>query len=409
MFDWGNSAFTTLVVTFIYATYFTKSIVPDPVRGPVLWSRAITITGLCVAVLSPFLGSLADRRGSRRQYLWYSTLICVLMTAGLTVIRPTLAHAGYLALGCFTVANIAFEIQMVFYNAYLPELAPPARAGRISGYGWGMGYVGGLLCMAVALFVFVRPNPWLTLSSLEGFNVRATNLLAAGWMLVFGLPFLLRAPKPAPTLKEKRMGARDRIQQSLATLKQRPDIARFLLARLLYNDGLVTIFAFGGIYAATVFHMTTTEILVFGIALNLAAGAGALAFGFIDDSIGPKPTIAISLLALSMATVLAASADSRGMLWLAGIAIGLFAGPNQSASRSYMSRMAPLERHTEFFGLFALSGKLTAFAGPLVLGLVTGWSGSMRSGIAVIVVFFVVGGWLLLSRSLDRTWDAGHE
>lgn len=402
MFDWANSAFTTLVVTFIYATYFTKSIVPDPIQGPVLWSRAITMTGLCVAILSPYLGALADRRGTRRRYLWTSTLVCVLASCALAFIRPGMTHAVLLALGFFTVANIAFEVQMVFYNAYLPELASKQQLGRISGYGWGMGYVGGLCCMAVALFFFVKPNTLLPVSTVEGFNVRATNLLVAGWMLVFGLPFLWKAPASRPMTGNNLAGPWTRLQDSLRTLMERKDIARFLLARLLYNDGLVTVFAFGGIYAGTVFNMTTSDILGFGIALNVAAGLGALVFGFMDDKWGSKPTILLSLVALSGATLLAAFTPSRAGLWTAGIVIGLFAGPNQSASRSYMSHLAPADRHTEFFGLFALSGKLTAFAGPLVLGIVTAWAHSMRAGIGVVMLFFVLGGLLLTTVPAPR-------
>lgn len=396
LFDWANSAFTTLIVTFIYATYFTKSIVPDPVRGPVLWSRAITITALSVALLSPYLGALADRRGTRHRYLWISTVLCVLASCALMFVHPRSIYAPCLALVCFTIGNIAFEIQMVFYNAYLPELAPKSQLGRISGYGWGMGYVGGLCCMAIAFFLFVRPNSILPLPLTDGFNIRATNLLSAGWMMAFSLPFLLSTPPSIAIPPSDIPGPWLRLQQSIKTLKERPDIARFLLARLIYNDGLVTIFAFGGIYAGTVFHMTTTDILGFGIALNVAAGIGAFMFGFMDDRLGPKPTIMCSLVALGLATLLAAFARSSTELWIAGIVIGLFAGPNQSASRSYMSHLVPEARHTEFFGLFALSGKLTAFAGPLILGLATQWSNDMRTGIGITVLFFIIGGWILL-------------
>ena len=252
LFDFANSAYTTLIVTFIYATYFVGAIAPDQMMGTGLWSRGITITALSVAIASPFLGALADQGNLRKTFLFISTAIAVVTTALLNFIHP-----GHLlaALACFVVSNIAFELTMVFYNAFLPEIAPREKIGRISGLGWGMGYVGGLLAMVVALMGFINPEvPWFGLSKQTGAHIRATTLLTAGWFAVFALPLFLfvkgKAVRPAAP---KAIVVRDAWADLKATfreIRQYREIVKFLLARLIYNDGLVTVFAFGGIYAA---------------------------------------------------------------------------------------------------------------------------------------------------------------
>ncbi|MDH4045085.1 MAG: MFS transporter, partial [Gemmatimonadota bacterium] len=267
--------------------------------------------------------------------------------------------------------------------------------------GWGLGYVGGLVCMVVALVGFVQPEvPWFGLSTENGSNIRATNLLVAGWYLVFSLPLFLNVP-------EKRTGAKTlNIREAFAELGRTfkavgryREVAKFLIARLIYNDGLVTVFAFGGIYAAGTFGMPLSEVIMFGIALNVFSGLGALVFGLVDDKIGGKPTVLITLVALCVATVLAVWAPTKPWLWAAGILIGIFVGPNQSASRSLMGRFVPEKHQAEFFGFFAFSGKITSFMGPILLGTATAMFASQRAGVATVLIFFVIGGGLLLTVS----------
>lgn len=407
LYDWANSPFTTLVVTFVYATYFSQAIAPDAVLGAALWSRAIAITGLVVALLSPILGAIADRSGGRRRYLLAMTLTCVAATAALTFIRPHQPNAVVLALTLFVIANVAFELGMVFYNALLPVIAPPERIGRVSGYGWGLGYAGGLVCLIVALVLLVRDVPVFGISTAEGFNVRATNLLVATWFLLFSVPTFLFIREKCPLDKtiDVRAGLRN-LYYTLHHVRRYREVAKFLLARLVYNDGLVTVFAFGGIYAAGTFGMSLSEVVQFGIAINVAAGLGAWAFGFVDDRLGGKKTVLITLAALLGLTSLAALAPSRAWFWVAGIGIGIFVGPNQAASRSLMGRLVPAHRHNEFFGFFALSGKFTAFLGPALFGIVTDWYGTQRAGVATVLVFFVVGGLMLLAVDERRGLEA---
>lgn len=403
LYDWANSPFTTLVVTFIYATYFTQAIASDEIGGTAAWSRAVTVTALTVALLSPVLGAAADRGGLRRRFLFGATLLCIVATTILTFVAPGTPNAVLVSLTVFVIANVAFEMGMVFYNALLPVVAPPQKIGRISGYGWGLGYLGGLAALAVALVALVQPEtPWFGITKEAGFHIRATNLLVAGWFAVFSVPIFLAVP-PEPAARGP-VGPRAAFAELAATfreIRRFRETAKFLLARLIYNDGLITIFAFGGIYAAGTFGMSFEEILVFGIVINLFAGLGALGFGYLDDLLGGKRTVLVSIVALLVATALAAWAPTRLWLWIAACLIGVFAGPNQSASRSLMGRFTPPERRAEFFGFFAFSGKFTAFLGPLLFGVMTQVFGTQRAGVAIVLVLFAIGGLLLLA--VDET------
>ena len=397
-YDWANSAFPTLVVTFIYSSYFVQAFADDAGTGTALWSRGIVISSILIALLSPLLGAAADRGGARRRFLIISTLVCVAATAALAFVTPDQSTAVLTALTMFVVGNVAFEVGMVFYNAFLPAVASSARIGRVSGYGWGLGYAGGLVCLVVALLVFVGVpgrDPLLALSTEQAFNVRATNLLVAGWFLIFSMPMFLWVRDPGEGVGGITLGqAFADLQDTMHKIRQYRQIVRFLLARLVFNDGLVTVFAFAGIYASGTFDFSQSDIIVFGIVINVAAGFGAWVFGIMDDRRGAKSTIMVSLAALSVATLIAVFAPGRSWLWVAGVGIGIFAGPNQSASRSLMGRFVPDRHQSEFFGFFAFSGRATAFLGPLLLGILSEAYGQ-RVGVSVVVLFFLAGGALL--------------
>ena len=400
LYDWANSAFTTLVVTFIYATYFSQTFAPDENTGTAWWSRGVAISSLLIALMSPVFGALADRGGARRRFLTATTLVCVVATAALAFVTPDQPAAVWWALGLFVVGNVAFEMGMVFYNSFLPIIASGERIGRVSGYGWAAGYLGGLFCLVVALlgFVGLGGDPWLALPTEQAFNVRATNLLVAAWFLLFSLPMLLWVREPKGTAEgglDLRAAFRD-LGETLRNIRKFREIVKFLAARLIYNDGLITIFAFGGIYAAGTFGMEFSEVIQFGIVLNVAAGLGAWVFGFFDDKLGGKTTVMVSLVALAAFALLAVLAPTKTAFWIAGIGVGIFAGPNQSASRSLMGRFVPERHQSEFFGFFAFSGKATAFLGPLLLGYLSQHFGQ-RVGVSSVLLFFVVGGILLLN------------
>jgi len=392
LYDFANSPFTTLVVTFIYPVFFAQVIVGDEILGTTLWSRAVTITALVVAALSPILGAFADRGGYRKEFLFLTTTGCVVGTTALYFVHPGSVTT---ALIWFVFANIAFEMGMVFYNAFLPDIAPPQRIGRVSCHGWALGYAGGLLALVLALIALVQPEvPWFGLSTELGQNIRATNLLVAAWFVVFSIPIFLFVKEDESQASGKGKIVRDTLAQLKRTfheISRHRQIIRFLVARLIYNDGLVTIFAFGGIYAAGTFGFEMRDILIFGIVLNVTSGIGAFALGFLDDWLGGKRTIQITLVGLIVASLLAVLAPNRLWFWVSGILIGIFVGPNQAASRSLMGRFVPPDKENEFFGFFAFSGKLTAFLGPLLLGILTAAFDTQRAGVAIVIVLFVIG------------------
>jgi UMF1 family MFS transporter len=402
LYDFANSAFTTLVVTFIYSTYFTKAIADNEIIGTALWSRAVSLTAIVVAIASPIMGAIADKSNLRKQCLVFMTLTCVI---GSCMLYSAMPGEVMKALFWFVIANIGFELGGVFYNAYLPEIAPENKIGRVSGYGWSFGYVGGLLCLVVALIGFVNPEiPWFGFSKEAGENIRATNILVAVWFAVFSIPLILFL-----NVNKEESNRKTNIQffsgikelfTTFSEIKKYRQVVKFLIARMIYNDGLVTIFAFGGIYAAGTFGFSFQEIMIFGIVLNVTAGMGAFAFGFLDDKLGGKTTIQITLICLISAGLIAIFAKTKLFFWIAGIFVGIFSGPNQAASRSLMGRFTPKLRENEFYGFFAFSGKMTAFIGPLCLGFLTEIFDSQRAGVSIVVVLFALG--LILLRSVNE-------
>lgn len=440
MYDFANSSFANNVTTFIYAAFFTKVIAENEIIGTALWSRGVGIIMLVVALLSPPLGALSDQGGYRKRFLTFFTFLAVIFTA--LLFFPQQGQAIY-ALSLYIIACICFEMGIVFYNAFLPDIAPPKRIGRISGQAWGVGYFGGLLSMAVLMVGFVSAEtPWFGLTKETHEHIRATNIGVAIWFAIFSLPALFYLPAPPARQTNGKLSlaaSYRRILQTFRELQRYREIFKLLLARLVYNDGLITVFAFGGIYAAGTFGFTFEEVLFFGIIVNIAAGIGAWCFGYLDDRLGGKLTIQITLVGFVIAAIIAVlppelfriwiefalwdtgrliglfvdpnqstslSAiqsfifDKKFQFWIAGLLVGLFAGPNQSASRSLMGRFVPQNKETEFYGFYAFSGKATAFLGPLLMGVITQAFGSQRAGMATVGLFFIIGG--LLLRTVDE-------
>lgn len=397
VYDWAYGAFTTVVSTFVFAAYFTQAVAPDPVSGASLWALGQALAGLVVAVVAVPLGAIADRGGRRRSLLAAASAVMVVCMAGLWFVRP---HHGdvVLALLLVGVATVAFEVATVFYNAMLPGLVRPARLGRLSMLAWGAGYGGGLCCLALCLVLLVMPNPApFGLDRSQAEPVRATALLAAGWLAVFGWPVCVFVPDHGPRRPWRVALAQGmaELREVLAAVLQAPALGRFLLARLFFMDGLTTLFAFGGIYAAGAFGLDAQQVLIFGIGLNVTAGLGALGFAFVEDRLGAKRTVLLSLAGLVGFGLAVLLVRDVAWFWGLGLALGLFVGPCQAASRSMMAQMAPAEQLGGYFGLFALSGRVTGFLGPAALSLVTFLFHSQRAGMAVIVVLLALGGVLL--------------
>jgi UMF1 family MFS transporter len=399
LFDWANSSFPTIIVTFLFSAYFTKAVAPSPELGTALWGQVNSVMALVAAIMAPVLGAIADQGGRRKPWLLALSLVCILATASLWFVRPDPGSVTF-ALIAFTVGGLGFELALVFYNAMLPELAPSNSVGRISGWGWGIGYLGGLTCLIISLLLFVQPDPSLFgLDKESAEHVRITNVFAAAWFALFALPLFAWVPDrtgtglPWVVAVGRGLGT---LVETFRKLRAHRNVAIFLLSKMIYIDGLNTLFAFGGIYAAGTFGMSFDEILLFAIALNVSSGLGAIAFAWIDDWVGAKPTILVALAAMTLLGAAILVVDSKVAFMALAVGLGLFFGPAQASSRSLMSRLAPPESRAEFFGLFALAGRITAFLGPALVGWVTFAAGSQRAGMATILPFFVIGGLLLL-------------
>jgi UMF1 family MFS transporter len=416
LFDFANSAFSTIVVTFVYAVYFQNVLVGDSGRGDVLWGHALTVSGIAIAVLSPWLGAAADmRRGRKRRFLIGFSLVAIGCTAALVWPHAPdgASHATpaaiWSALVLFTVANVAFELAFVFYNAFLPELATAGAIGRLSGKAWALGFVGGLACLVLGLgFVGLDDGqggyllgPWLPVE--EQLHVRSTNLLVAAWFLVFGLPMFVRVRDRGGHAEQDGRTLRDVFQEVLATVRSLPsypDLLWFLIARLFYNDAVIATVGLAALYMDRTLGMPMGDIMVVAVWLNIAAALGAYGLGFVDDRIGAKTAIHMSLVLLIAGSALAIAVPTVGAFWIASTLVGLGLGPNQSASRSLLARFAPAGRATEYYGLYALSGKATTWLGPLFFSLVVSWTGSQRLGLLPILAMLILG--FVLLRGCDE-------
>lgn len=400
LWDCATSPFAAIVVTFVFPAYFARAVVGDEVEGTRLWGWALGASGLAVALAAPFLGAIADAGGRRKPWILATSLLAGLASAGLWWVRPE-PEAAVLALLLVGTANAALELGAVFYNALLPDLAPPGRIGRWSGWSWAMGYGSGLAALLLVLFGLVlREIPPLGLDRSAAEPVRLAGPLVAACLLLFTLPLALLVPDRP----QRRLGLRavlgaafGRLRCLHALLREAPAIGRFLVARLLYNDGLNTLFAFGGLYAAGTFGMSVDQVIQFGILLNVTAGLGAWLMGHLDDRIGSRRTILAALTGLLAFGTLALATTSVAVLWIAGALLGLFVGPAQAASRTLMARLAPTERRAELFGLYALTGRITAFLGPWAVAAVTALAESQRIGMTVILVLLASGLGLLWS------------
>ncbi|MEQ9448635.1 MAG: MFS transporter, partial [Rhodospirillaceae bacterium] len=272
LYDFANSAFTTIIVTFVFATYFATGIASDPDSGGAQWSFAMAIAGLLIALLSPVFGAIADQTGRRKPWLALVSIVCVTATALLWFAEPTASDVPW-ALTFAIIATVGFEMGMLFYNAMLPDITRPETMGRVSGWAWGVGYAGGLVSLAIALFGFVQADPppfGLDTGSAE--HVRATSLVVAIWFVVFALPLfvIIKEPKGAtvPLGTAVKQGLRQ-LGTSFRNVRRHANRFRFLLAAMIYTDGVHTVFSLGGVYAGVTFGMALDEVIVLGIALNV--------------------------------------------------------------------------------------------------------------------------------------------
>lgn len=433
-FDWAAQPYFTLITTFVFAPYFATHVAPDAASGQSLWGFATAAAGLTIALMSPVLGAIADASGRRKPWIAAFGAMLVIGSGLMWFGKPGDPAVIAPLLLAYVLATIGVEFATVFNNAMMPTLVPPDQIGRLSGTGWATGYVGGILSLILVLgFLAASPEtgrtlfgfvPLFGLDPVTHQGDRISGPLTGIWFVVFVLPmFLLTPDYPAKRpIGEALTEGLTELRDTLRELPRRKSMAAFLLANMIYTDGLVSLFAFGGIYAAGTFGWNTIQIGSFGIILAIAGTLGAWLGGKLDDLLGPKTVIAGSMSMLLLAIVvillvdrdhvffvqvappspggaLFASAAERAYLVL-GCLIGAAGGPLQAASRSLLIRIAPRDRIAQYFGLFALTGKVTSFIGPLLIGIITALTQSQKAGMAVLVLFFVAG-LALLARVRD--------
>ncbi|PZQ47465.1 MAG: MFS transporter [Micavibrio aeruginosavorus] len=398
VYDWANSAFATVIITFVYSVFFSRNMVGDETQGGAWWSYAIAVSGIFIAILGPFFGAVADHSGARKRWVFGLSMLCIVPSALLWFGQPVAGPANiFFVLALVVIANIGYELSSVFYNAMLTHIAPRHLIGRVSGWGWGVGYLGGLAALAIALFGLIGfgdMEPWFGISGMNDASVRATGPLTAIWFFVFMIPMLIWTHdverKPMRTRDAMLLGLKQ-LGRTIREVKHHKNLVQFLVASAIYRDGLNTLFTVGGIYAAGVYKMDYIEILFFAIGLNVTAGLGAFLFAHLDDKIGSKFTVTISLIGLIITGAAVLMTDDKLVFTGLALALGLFMGPAQAASRTLAGRLAPRGMVTQTYGLYAFTGKSVAFMGPLAYGAATHFYNNQSAGMFTIVLFWILG------------------
>lgn len=403
LYDWANSAFPTIIGTFIFSVYFAQGIYGDADEGAKNWAYALSVSGIIVAVVSPVLGAIADHAGGLKRWLGLFTAMAAVGSCLLWFAEPDPAYAVF-ALVIVVLSAASLDLGQVFYNALLTPNAPAHMLGRVSGWGWGVGYLGGLTALALTLVGFVglgdMLQPLFALDRESAQHLRIVGPLTGIWFAIFCLPLFLFSKDFPPTGLSIRQAVPKGLSVLLKTLDEitnQGQVLRFLIASAIYRDGLTTLFAVGGLYAAGVHGMDTGQILIFAIGLNVTAGLGAAGFAWLDDGIGSRITVLISLAGLILVGLPLLLVDDFKLFIGLALVLGIFVGPTQAASRSLMARLAPDDKEAEYFGLYSLTGKAAAIFGPALYGLGTGIFDSQRAGMAIVVAMFAVGAVILLT------------
>nr|WP_210258277.1 MFS transporter [Rhizobium sp. 57MFTsu3.2] len=424
LFDWAAQPFFTVVTTFIFGPYFVSRLTDDPVSAQTMWSNMATISSVIIAILSPVLGSIADQSGARKPWIAFFAVIKIASLFGLWFAAP--GSPLIYPMTFMILASVAAEFSIVFNDSMMPRLVGKEEVGKLSNTAWGLGYLGGMIVLiAVVVLLAGSPQSGKTILGLEplfgldpykGEDARITGPISAIWYLIFILPMFFFTPdvsKGLPFGAAVRTGLAE-LKSTLGELKRRRGIVRFLIARMIYQDGVNGLLILGGAFAAGMFGWATVEIGIYGIILNVVAIFGCIIAGRVDRRIGSKSTIVISLAMLLLATIGIVStwpgytlfgllalptADSGGLFGTAaekayvayGLLVGLAFGPVQASSRSYLARSVSLNEAGRYFGIYALSGRATSFMATLFFSIVTFTTGSSRLGMATLVLFLAAG------------------
>lgn len=406
LWDGGMSAFSSVILTFVFATYVTSAVAAEGAVG----EQAITAAqdhgsqvltawqaagAVAVALLAPLLGNLADAGGARNALLRITTILTVVTVA----LMPMVAlDSDYLTLGAVLIAlAVVFsELAGVFVNSVLPEVSTPATRGRVSGTAWAIGYWGSIVCLGLVLVLFVMPGTGLLgITDEDGWNLRAIPIFVAAWILVGTLPLMLWAPRHPARAAGQRwtpwQGYASIVTRVVRAFRDEPVMLQYLVASAVYRDGLGAVFSVAGVLAAIAYGFSTVEVIVFGISANLVAGFGVYLGGKLDDRLGPRPVIIGGCLGVILLGLVVLAVDAKAAFWAAGLAISLFVGPVQSASRNLLTRLSLPGRETENFGLYATTGRALGFLGTGAFSLSVAVLGQTRLGILGIIVVMALG------------------
>jgi len=439
LWDWGSAAFNAVVTTFVFSTYLASGAFVDPeivaaagddARNPALVlakaenatvvSGAVTIAGVLIALLAPVLGQRSDGSGRRKTWLAVHTALVVVAMVAMATVAPTPGALVYGA-ALLAVGNLFFEFASVNYNAMLVQVSTKKTIGSVSGFGWGMGYVGGIVLLLLLLVAFLqsfgvdgRGGLLGVPTGTEGgaWDVRLSILVAAAWFAAFAVPVLLAVPEPPRTT---RAAGRGSVLSSYRVLgrtiralwRTNRQVLLFLGASAVFRDGLAAVFTFGAIIAAQVFGFSSAQVIYFAVAANLVAGLGTFAGGWLDDRIGSKRVIVGSLVGLVVACgVSLAIGTSQSAFWVVGLFLCLFVGPTQAASRTMLARVTPPGREGEIFGLYATTGRAVSVLAPGLFTVFVGVTGDTRFGIIGIALVLLAGLLLMLPvKPVQRAID----
>ncbi len=395
LYDFANSAFTTIIITFIFATYFAKQIAPNPILGQSYWGWAIGITGLLVALIGPLIGSFADKKNCTEFFIKLFTIICIILTSFLWFAKPSEKYLLYTLL-VVASANFFYELSLIFYNSILKRISNSNNLGKSSGFSFALGYIGGILILIICIKVFID-NEVLPfgLSKENSENIRATSIVVALWYLFFSIPFLFSLKKKIKNKIERSSNNIKKIK-NLFWDKGLNNLGKFLLARMLYADGLNAIIIMGGIFAVGVFNLEIKDLLVLSVLMNITAFIGAIIGGYANDKFSSKSVIIFSLLGLIFSSAIILFIKTKIFFLIFASINGFFIGPIQSASRVFITKSIDENNQASGFGLFALSGKLTSFIGPLLVSTLTYISNSQRIGFSAAIILLLIGLLILL-------------
>ena len=399
LWDWGSSAYNAVILTFVFSVYLTDAVgrgLPGPIDAGAWLGYAIGAAGLLIALAAPVLGQRSDAAGRRKFATGVWTACTVATMAGLFAVREDY-HWLWLGLLLLALGSIFFELASVSYNAMLVQVSTPATMGRISGFGWSMGYFGGIVqLLGVYLLLIAGDGGALGVSTADGLNIRVVALVAAAWFAVFAIPLLVVVPELPPAdpgaMRLGVVGSYRKLFHDLRDLyRTSPHTVYFLGASALYRDGLAAVFTFGAVLAVTVYGIGKGDVLIFGVVANVMSAAGALSGGVLEDRIGPKAVIMISLVGLLAAGGVLLFVSGPAMFWIFGLFLTLFVGPAQSSSRTVLARLAPPGREGQLFGLYATTGRAVSFLAPTLFGVAITVFGAQRAGIAGILVVLAAG------------------